>query len=173
MPSTMSESESACPFCHILADRIVVENELAFALVDKYPVNPGHLLVCPRRHVASFFDLTESELTDVFRLVHEMKTRCDAEFHPAGYNVGVNVGRPAGQTVMHVHVHLIPRYDGDVEDPTGGVRHVIGGKGRYPIQHALSRDPVGASHGGWCCNAADTQSPTAGAACRPDSRAYL
>ena len=127
----MNESENACPFCDLPPDRIIAENDLAFALLDKYPVNPGHLLVCPRRHVASFFDLTDFELADIFRLVHEMKSRCDAEFRPAGYNVGVNVGRPAGQTVMHVHVHLIPRHDGDVEDPTGGVRNVIPGKGNY------------------------------------------
>jgi diadenosine tetraphosphate (Ap4A) HIT family hydrolase len=67
----------------------------------------------------------------VFRLVTELKARCDADFRPAGYNIGVNIGRPAGQTVMHVHVHLIPRYDGDVDDPTGGVRHVIPERANY------------------------------------------
>jgi diadenosine tetraphosphate (Ap4A) HIT family hydrolase len=82
--------------------------------------------------VASFFDLTEQETAAVFRLVTELKARCDADFRPPGYNIGVNIGRPAGQTVMHVHVHLIPRYDGDVDDPTGGARHVIAGKGNYP-----------------------------------------
>ena len=78
-----------------------------------------------------FFDLTEHETAAIFRLVTELKSRCDADFRPAGYNIAVNIGRFAGQTVMHVHVHLIPRYDGDVDDPTGGVRHVIPGKGNY------------------------------------------
>lgn len=127
----MNESENGCPFCDVQPDRIIAENRLAFALRDKYPVNPGHLLVCPRRHVASVFDLTPAEMTAIFDLVHQAKSRCDLEYQPAGYNVGVNVGPAAGQTVMHVHVHLIPRYDGDVEDPTGGVRNVIPGKGNY------------------------------------------
>jgi diadenosine tetraphosphate (Ap4A) HIT family hydrolase len=127
----MNESENGCPFCDVQPDRIIAENGLAFALMDKYPVSPGHLLVCPRRHVASFLELTPGETAAIFELVHEAKSRCDVEFHPAGYNVGVNIGHAAGQTVMHVHVHLIPRYDGDVEDPTGGVRNVIPGKGNY------------------------------------------
>jgi diadenosine tetraphosphate (Ap4A) HIT family hydrolase len=127
----MNESETACTFCDVPPDRIIAENELAFALLDKYAVTPGHVLVCPRRHVASFFELTASETAAIFRLVHEMKSRCDAELQPLGYNIGINVGAVAGQTVGHVHMHLIPRYDGDVEDPTGGVRNVIPGKGNY------------------------------------------
>jgi diadenosine tetraphosphate (Ap4A) HIT family hydrolase len=127
----MNESENACPFCEVSPERLVAGNDLAIALWDRYPVNPGHLLVCPRRHVASFFALNEPEVAAVFRLVGEMKARCDADFQPAGYNVGINIGRTAGQTVMHVHIHLIPRYDGDVNDPTGGVRHVIPGKANY------------------------------------------
>ncbi|MCL4202925.1 MAG: HIT family protein [Pirellulaceae bacterium] len=127
----MNEYENGCPFCDLRPDRIIAENGLAFALLDKYPVSPGHLLVCPRRHVASFFDLTLAEMTAIFDLVREARSRCDVEFRPAGYNVGANVGHAAGQTVMHVHVHLIPRYDGDVQDPTGGVRNVIPGKGNY------------------------------------------
>jgi diadenosine tetraphosphate (Ap4A) HIT family hydrolase len=111
------------------AQRIRVAAEMPPARPPAAPsrpaVNPGHLLACPWRHVASFFDLTEQETAAVFRLVTELKSRCDADFRPPGYNIGVNIGRPAGQTVMHVHVHLIPRYDGDVDDPTGGVRHVI------------------------------------------------
>ena len=127
----MNESEDACPFCHVPPVRVIAENELAIALLDKFPVNRGHVLICPRRHVASFFTLTEPETAAVFRLVHDLKARGDDEFQPAGYNIGVNVGRAAGQTLLHVHVHLIPRYDGDVEDPTGGVRNVIPGKGNY------------------------------------------
>jgi diadenosine tetraphosphate (Ap4A) HIT family hydrolase len=127
----MNASDNNCPFCGVAPAQVVAENELALALFDKYPVTPGHVLVCPRRHVASFFDLTEAETAAAFRLIHEIKWRCDREFQPAAYNVAVNVGGIAGQTIMHVHVHLIPRYDGDVADPTGGVRNVIPGKGNY------------------------------------------
>jgi diadenosine tetraphosphate (Ap4A) HIT family hydrolase len=127
----MNESDNACPFCNVPPSRIIAENELGFALLGKYPVSPGHVLVCPRRHVASFFDLTEAEMVAVFCLVRETKSRCDAQLKPLGYNIGVNFGPVAGQTVSHVLVHLIPRYDGDVEDPTGGVRNVIPGKGNY------------------------------------------
>lgn len=131
MPSTMNDSEKHCPFCHIPPARIVAANELAFALEDAYPVNAGHLLVCPRRHVASFFDLTDDEAKAIFELLDTMKRRCDAELQPDGYNIGVNIGDAAGQTIQHVHVHLIPRYDGDMDDPTGGVRHVIPSRGNY------------------------------------------
>lgn len=127
----MNESDNACPFCGVASAPVVAENELALALFDKYPVSPGHVLVCPRRHVASFFDLREAETAAIFRLVREIKSSYDARLQPLGYNIGVNVGPAAGQTVSHVHVHLIPRYDGDVEDPTGGVRNVIPGKGNY------------------------------------------
>lgn len=127
----MNEPENAFPFCGLSAALVVAENELAVAVLDKYPVSPGHVLVCPRRHAASVFEFTEAESAAIFRLIHQMKQRCDREHHPAGYNLGVNVGPAAGQIVMHVHVHLIPRYHGDVEDPTGGVRNVIPGKGNY------------------------------------------
>ena len=127
----MNEPENACPFCGVAAALVVADNQLALALFDKYPVSPGHVLVCPRWHVASFFDLTEAEMVAVLRLVREIKSRCEAQWQPLGYNIGVNVGPAAGQTVSHVHVHLIPRYHGDVEDPTGGVRNVIQGKGNY------------------------------------------
>lgn len=129
----MNESENGCPFCDVQPDRIIAENGFAFALLDKYPVSFGHLLVCPRRHVGSFFELTPAETAAIFDLVREVRSRCDVEYRPSGYNVGVNVGYAAGQTVMHVHVHLIPRYDGDVEDPTGGVRGVIPDRRWYPI----------------------------------------
>lgn len=127
----MSRSESGCPFCQPQHDRIIAERDLAIALRDKYPVSRGHLLVCPRRHVESFFELSETEFAAIMRLVQQMKQASDTDFHPDGYNLGVNVGRAAGQTVMHVHVHLIPRYHGDVPDPTGGIRNVIPGRGNY------------------------------------------
>lgn len=135
----MNDSENVCPFCDVQADRIIAANDHAFALLDKYPVSLGHLLVCPHRHVGSFFDLTETEVGAIFRLVHQLKSHYDNTHRPLGYNIGINVGATAGQTVMHVHVHLIPRYDSDVEDPTGGIRNVIPGKGNYLCRHVPQR----------------------------------
>ena len=128
----MSDATSLeCPFCNLGPDRRIEENELAVALADTYPVSPGHTLVVPRRHVPDFFQLSAEEIAAVFDLVRQMRDRLIAARGPSGFNVGVNVGTAAGQTVVHAHVHLIPRYSGDAQDPTGGVRNVIPGKGRY------------------------------------------
>jgi diadenosine tetraphosphate (Ap4A) HIT family hydrolase len=113
------------------AERILEANAQALAMADAFPVTPGHTLVIPRRHTVSFFELTEEEIIAVHELLRRMKHRVDDTLKPAGYNIGVNVGTVAGQTVKHVHFHLIPRYSGDVADPVGGVRNVIPGKGRY------------------------------------------
>ncbi|MDV4342842.1 HIT family protein [Methanoculleus sp. YWC-01] len=120
-----------CPFCNPSPEDIVLENDLCYARYDRYPASPGHLLLIPFRHVADFFDATDAEQAALLALVREAKALLDEQFHPAGYNVGVNVGPAAGQTVMHVH--LIPRYAGDVEDPRGGVRGVIPEKRVYLI----------------------------------------
>jgi diadenosine tetraphosphate (Ap4A) HIT family hydrolase len=120
-----------CPFCPPIAASPLLETGLAFAVFDRSPVNPGHVLVLPRRHVADIFELTEGELNDVLRLLSLARQRIAADFPVAGFNVGVNVGDAAGQTIAHAHVHLIPRYPGDVADPTGGVRGVIPGKAKY------------------------------------------
>jgi diadenosine tetraphosphate (Ap4A) HIT family hydrolase len=120
-----------CPFCPPLEVRALLESELAFAIFDRFPVNPGHVLVIPRRHVADIFDLTEGELRDLLRLLSLARQRIASDFAVAGFNAGVNVGDAAGQTIAHAHVHLIPRYPGDVADPTGGVRGVIPGKSKY------------------------------------------
>ena len=101
------------------------------AFKDGFPVNPGHALIVPRRHVADLFELTADEQAALWRLLPEVKQRLDARHSPAGYNVGVNVGAAAGQTVGHVHVHLIPRFAGDVEDPRGGVRWVVPARAAY------------------------------------------
>ena len=132
MPENPAESRVACPFCdRIAAGDLIAGNGSAAALLDGYPLNPGHCLVVPRRHVADFFDLSQPEQADIWRLVSELKTRLDRERAPAGYNIGINVGAAAGQTVWHAHVHLIPRHAGDVEDPRGGVRWVIAAKAPY------------------------------------------
>ena len=120
----------SCPFCD--AEGEVFGNELAYAKFDAFPVSPGHLLIIPRRHAAEWFDLTDAEECAVFSLVREAKALIDEQFSPDGYNIGINCGEAAGQTIFHVHVHLIPRYAGDVENPRGGVRGVISAKQNYP-----------------------------------------
>ena len=121
-----------CPFCSISSDReIVASSKLSLAFYDGFPVSPGHVLIVPRRHVASFFDLTDEERTDMLILLGEVRRIIESRFHPDGYNVGVNVGEAAGQSIFHVHMHLIPRYKGDVENPRGGVRGVIPSKKDY------------------------------------------
>ena len=118
-----------CPFCG--KPEIIIENELAFAHYDSYPVNAGHCLIIPRRHVAEYFQATAEEKASIWALVDEMKIIIDQEYKPDGYNVGVNIGETAGQSVPHMHIHMIPRYRGDVENPRGGVRGVIPHKQKY------------------------------------------
>jgi diadenosine tetraphosphate (Ap4A) HIT family hydrolase len=112
-------------------DRIVDSNTLAFTVADAYPVSLGHTLVIPCRHSTSFFELTAAEIAAIFDLLCRARARLEQCHAPGGYNVGINVGRYAGRTIQHVHVHLIPRYAGDVPDPIGGVRNVIPGRGHY------------------------------------------
>jgi diadenosine tetraphosphate (Ap4A) HIT family hydrolase len=109
----------------------VASNPLAFAIRDGFPVSPGHTLVIPRRLVATWFETTAEEKVAIFDLVDVVKEQLDRELRPDGYNVGLNAGEAAGQTVMHLHVHVIPRFWGDVEDPRGGVRWVVPSKGNY------------------------------------------
>lgn len=125
MPST------SCPFCPPPAERVAASNELAVAIRDGYPVSPGHTLVIPKRHVASLADVRPDEAKALWMLLAEVRVRLDAALKPDGYNVGVNDGRAAGQTVMHLHVHLIPRFLGDRADPRGGIRWVIPEKAGY------------------------------------------
>jgi diadenosine tetraphosphate (Ap4A) HIT family hydrolase len=122
-------AEAGCPFCGLRAP--VLESELAVALEDKYPVAPGHLLVVPRRHVASYFDATAEEKAALWELVEEARNHLVATRAPDGFNLGVNVGEAAGQTVFHLHIHVIPRYTGDMSDPRGGVRGVIPSRQSY------------------------------------------
>jgi diadenosine tetraphosphate (Ap4A) HIT family hydrolase len=109
----------------------LASNALAFAIRDAFPVSPGHTLVVTRRLVATWFEATREEQLAIVELVDDVKRALDAELAPAGYNVGFNAGEAAGQTVMHLHLQVIPRFEGDVADPRGGVRHVIPGKGNY------------------------------------------
>lgn len=121
-----------CKFCEIFNQKeFNLENNLAFAFWDANPVNEGHIIVMTKRHAKDFFDITKEEKNAIFELIDKAKTRIDEKYKPTGYNIGMNCGISAGQTVMHVHVHLIPRYDGDVENPRGGVRGVIPNKKDY------------------------------------------
>ncbi len=125
-------NEKECIFCNLDANReIIAQNDLALAFFDAFPVNPGHALIIPKRHVADYFDLTEDEVAAMQALLREVKAIVEKRFNPDGYNIGVNVNAAAGQSVFHVHMHLIPRYKGDVENPKGGVRGVIPSKQKY------------------------------------------
>ena len=113
-----------CIFCREPETEVIAENGVARAFFDKYPVNAGHVLIVPKRHVETLFGADDSELKAVYELLFEVKEILDYRFNPDGYNVGVNVGAAAGQTIFHLHCHVIPRYKGDVEDPTGGIRKI-------------------------------------------------
>ena len=121
----------ACPFCDASSDRALAANDHALAISDGYPVADGHTLVVPRRHVQSLFDLSPEERAAVWALADEVRGRLLDRFRPDGFNVGLNDGLAAGQTVDHAHVHVIPRFEGDVPDPKGGVRWVIPVKADY------------------------------------------
>lgn len=108
-----------------------MRNGSAIAFRDAYPVSPGHTLVVPVRHVASLFDTTSEERASMFGLLEAAKQQLQVQFGPAGYNIGINEGATAGQTVGHLHIHLIPRYPGDRPDPRGGIRWVIPEKADY------------------------------------------
>lgn len=123
---------SECPLCSSEQLLLVAENDLAVAFRDAYPVTPLHTLVVPRRHVELVFDMTREETEACLQLVMEAKAGIEAEDREVqGFNVGVNAGEYAGQTVLHCHIHVIPRRRGDVPSPTGGIRNVIPGKGAY------------------------------------------
>jgi len=120
-----------CPFCTLPASRIINRNQAGVVVRDAYPVTRGHTLVIPARHVGTFFATTTEERSGLLSLLDTAKQQLDAEFAPAGYNIGINDGAAAGQTVPHLHIHLIPRYPLDRDDPRGGVRWVIPEKAKY------------------------------------------
>lgn len=113
-----------CLFCAYPETEVIAENELAIAFFDKFPVNTGHVLIVPKRHFADFFEATREEIKAIIELLFGVKESLQDRFNPDGYNVGVNVGAAAGQTIFHLHLHVIPRYRGDVEDPRGGIRKI-------------------------------------------------
>jgi diadenosine tetraphosphate (Ap4A) HIT family hydrolase len=123
-----------CPFCRLDTACIRADSALALAFPDRFPVAQGHTLVLPKRHVASLFDLPEDEQAAVWQLVARVRAMLLAELGPDGFNVGLNDGPAAGQTVLHAHVHVIPRRRGDVADPRGGVRWVLPAKAQYWVE---------------------------------------
>jgi diadenosine tetraphosphate (Ap4A) HIT family hydrolase len=129
--------DAACPFCQIDGARVFLATDAVLGIWDAFPVSPGHALLIPRRHVATWFEASPAErqalaaaISDA-QLIIEARARSQGELPPDGYNVGFNAGEAAGQTVFHAHVHIIPRYRGDSPSPRGGVRAVIPGKAGY------------------------------------------
>jgi diadenosine tetraphosphate (Ap4A) HIT family hydrolase len=129
------DDADGCPFCIPDRSRVFAENDLAFAILDAYPVTPGHTLLIPKRHMVSFFEATAEERSALFELLDAIRERLlnrrhpfgdrNGSFVPDGFNIGINDGVAAGQSVMHLHIHVIPRYEGDCECPRGGVRWVF------------------------------------------------
>jgi diadenosine tetraphosphate (Ap4A) HIT family hydrolase len=122
---------SPSPFLQVPREQWLASNEVAFAIADRFPVNPGHTLVVPHRLVGTWWEVTPTERTGLLELVDVVKEILDREHRPDGYNVGFNAGAAAGQTVDHLHVHVIPRFVGDTFDPRGGIRHALPGRGNY------------------------------------------
>ena len=131
---TMAADEG-CRFCVTKPSRrLIVEGEYGFAAYDRHPASEGHFLVIPYRHFASYFEINAEELVDLWGLVAQGRKIVDEKYQPDGYNIGINVGTAAGQSIHHLHIHVIPRYKGDVENPKGGVRGVIPHKKLYSFK---------------------------------------
>lgn len=128
-----------CIFCELPDERIQYESDLWLVVRDGYPVSPGHTLIIPKRHVKDFFEINEHEHSTLQSVINISKEQLDKELKPDGYNIGINCGAEAGQTVFHLHIHLIPRYKGDRDDPRGGVRWIMPDKADY----GQSDDPYG------------------------------
>lgn len=121
----------SCPFCQVSASRMVLSAPFGYAFRDGYPISEGHTLVVPRRHLVSIFDALPEEQAALWCLVGQVREQLATQLHPDGFNIGVNDGQAAGQTIGHGHIHVIPRWRGDVQDPRGGVRWLIPAKADY------------------------------------------
>lgn len=124
-------AQSTCPFCTFDLSRIILSYGSAMAIMDGFPVSPGHALIIPRRHIASLFDATSDEREALLELLSQVKIDLQKKYKPDGFNIGINEGSAAGQTIMHLHIHLIPRYSGDMPDPRGGIRWIFPEKAAY------------------------------------------
>ena len=128
---------SECPFCHLDNNQIIFQDKLVITLTDGYPISPGHTLIIPKRHIPSLFEATDEEQMALLHALRTAQNKLKQQYSPDGYNIGINDGLAAGQTVMHLHIHLIPRYTGDCLDPRGGVRWIFPDKAAYwPIKNS-------------------------------------
>ena len=127
----MINTNSECIFCQLEHSRITIENDLGVVIYDNYPVSKGHALIIPQRHISSISEATTPEVIAFFSLIDETKKMLVDRFKPNGFNIGINDGVSAGQTVMHLHIHVIPRYQGDQADPRGGIRWIFPNKAKY------------------------------------------
>lgn len=127
----MTTEQAFCPFCTLDPNRITLSNDHAVAIRDGFPVSEGHTLIIPKRHIVSLFEATLEEQAALLELLRQARQKLQDELSPDGFNIGINDGTAAGQTVMHLHIHLIPRYAGDQPDPRGGVRWIFPDKAAY------------------------------------------
>ncbi len=122
--------EQNCPFCHMPEEQRFYDGALVYGIWDSHPASPGHALLIPKRHVPTWFDASADEQAELLTAIDAARAAIEKNHAPDGYNIGMNVGAAAGQTVFHLHLHVIPRYAGDVPDPRGGVRRVLPGRGK-------------------------------------------
>ena len=128
----MNDPNNPCLFCTTKNDDIIEENEFAYATFDSFPVSSKHSLIIPKRHIKEYFELSEEEIIGCNQLIKKIKIKVESNDKTIkGFNIGINSGNVAGQSIMHCHIHLIPRREGDVENPQGGVRGVIPSKQHY------------------------------------------
>ena len=128
----MRDPNNPCIFCSIIESGLAIENELAYASYDSYPVSEMHCLIIPKRHVKSYFEMTNEEVISCNELIKDIKKEVELKDPTIkGFNIGTNIGEISGQSILHCHIHLIPRREGDVENPQGGVRSVIPSKQHY------------------------------------------
>lgn len=120
-----------CIFCSPPKQQLMIVGEYAYSMKDEYPVSNGHCLVIPKRHVESIFELSDDELKDLYVVLKQTKDKLENDYTPDGFNIGINYKEAGGQTIPHAHIHIIPRYEGDVKNPRGGVRGVIPNKRIY------------------------------------------
>ena len=124
-------TKSECPFCNLAEERIWVQTDSAIAFLDNFPISPGHTLVIPGDHIGALMELPENDLSEIWSLVAHVRKLLIEKYNPDGFNIGINEGAAAGQTVPHAHIHIIPRFKGDVADPRGGIRWIIPDKAKY------------------------------------------
>jgi diadenosine tetraphosphate (Ap4A) HIT family hydrolase len=124
-------TKTECPFCNLADDRIWLQTDSAIALLDTFPVSPGHTLIIPGDHIGTLMDLPESDLNEIWGFVAHVRNILIDKYKPDGFNIGINEGVAAGATIAHAHIHLIPRFNGDVPDPRGGIRWVVPQRAKY------------------------------------------